>query len=164
MHPSYVHSQSPHILPNPVASPQWKKKQNKVSKEGNKSKNNNNPPINQTEQNPDQEQKNLCFFFSPASPSPLHPYSWHWRFGVPYTISFCPISLTGHVHCNESSVWFKVSGFWYPILTGSLWDLPWGVLYLWELAGIAQQDQFFHKLQQDLDGVDIRVGKPKAQL
>ena len=31
--------------------------------------------------------------------------------------------LSANVHCNESLVWFKASGFWYPIITGSSLEL-----------------------------------------
>lgn len=77
---------------------------------------------------------------------------------------FVPSARLATVHCSESLIWFKASGFWYTILTGSSPKLFWGILCLRDHAGIVPEDQYFHELQQDLDGVDARVGPPKTQL
>jgi hypothetical protein len=35
-------------------------------------------------------------------------------------VSFCPNSLHSNIHCKESLVWFKVSGFWHTTNTGPI--------------------------------------------
>lgn len=50
--------------------------------------------------------------------------------GVSYSIPFSQIALFANVHCNESSVWFKASGFCHTINTGSLPGLLSNILFL----------------------------------
>lgn len=71
-----------------------------------------------------QQQKNLF-----ASPTPLlfilvalAPSGCHIAY------PFAPSVLWANVHCNESLVWLKASGFWDIILTESSPQLLWNIL------------------------------------
>ena len=79
---------------------------------------------------------------------------------------FVPSGLLANVHCSESLVWFKASGFWCTIIPGSSPEFLWEILFsstlcLGDPEAIIPQDQSIHQLLQVLDGVDARVGQPK---
>lgn len=64
-------------------------------------------------------------------------------------LHFSPISLT------KSLIWFKASSFWYPVITG---PHPSATPSHRDPACIVPQDRSLHKLQQVLDGVDVKSG------
>jgi hypothetical protein len=75
---------------------------------------------------------------------------------VSHSTHFVHTSLLANVHCNESLVWFDISGFYYTISTirlspGLLLD----VLLLACFLEILQLWQF-------IDEIDIGVSQPKA--
>ena len=70
-----------------------------------------------------------------------------------------------NVHCSESLVWFKASGFCYTISTGSslgflsaILLLPWVV----EILQLWLRDWSFHALQQFIDRIDVGMGRLKT--
>ena len=69
---------------------------------------------------------------------------------------FIHIALLASVHCKESLVWFKASGFCYTIDTGPSLGLLLDILLL---SCIVEnlQDWYLHVLQQTIDEVDVGV-------
>lgn len=61
----------------------------------------------------------------------------------------------------EKSHW---SGFWSTTIPGSSLELLWTTPSHRDPVGTVPQDQSLHKLQQVLDGADVKVGQPKARL
>ena len=61
-----------------------------------------------------------------------------------YIHSFAQTALLANVHCNESLVWFKASGFCYTINTGSSLGLLSDILLLpcvWSSCGFGSEGQ-----------------------
>ena len=74
---------------------------------------------------------------------------------VPYGICSVYTSLLAHVHSNNSLVWFKASGFCYPIKTGCslgllldilLLPCVMGILYFW----ICRARRFMHTISSSV--------------
>lgn len=129
-----MHPWSPILSPHPYITPTKENKKKNRASKQTKKRTITTPP------------KPSLFLLSP----PLQP--------------FCLISFTINVPCNETLVWFKVSGFRYTIITGSS-GTPLGYPVASRGPGLlVPQDQALHELQRILDGVHIRVGHPKARL
>lgn len=124
---------------------------------------------NTKQKNKQNKQKAICVSlpFLPVQPSSI---LIALRTAVCHTVySFVQSLFLTNVHCNESLLaWFKVSGFWYNhhhcILSEAPLGYPMATPSHEDSLNIMPQDQFFHKLQQLLDRIDVRVAQLQAKL
>lgn len=90
---------------------------------------------------------------SPPSSPPLHHFLIHlrrWELWCRHTQGpFIQTALLANVHCHELAFWFKASGFWNTIITGSCCYPSHG-----DPLALVPHDQFLHALQQVIDGVE----------
>jgi hypothetical protein len=77
----------------------------------------------------------------------------------PHSMSLFPHIFSCYVHCNESLVWFQISGFCDIISIVSLLDLLLVTLLLLCVMGILQQDWSLHTSQPIEDYIDFGVSQ-----
>lgn len=168
MHHNSAHLPFLHIPHSPCSDLRKKKK---LRKNQNKTKhaNRQKEKENTKQKNKQNKQKAICVSlpFLPVQPSSILVALGT---AVCHTVySFVQSLFLTNVHCNESLLArFKVSGFWYNhhhcILSETPLGYPMATPSHEDSLNIMPQDQFFHKLQQVLDRINVRVAQLQAKL